>query len=98
MGVFTHAQTVDTRPLLPPPTWPGYEANKGYKYYDLQREEGEVFWKCKFHKAGCNGRATSHEVVDVTWTEHNHPPDQASNKAKKLVSSTRKVQCSFSDF
>ena len=21
-----HAQTVDTRPLLPPPTWPGYEA------------------------------------------------------------------------
>ena len=21
-----HAQTVDTRPLFPPPTWPGYEA------------------------------------------------------------------------
>ena len=26
MGVFTNAQTVDTRPLFPPPTWPGYEA------------------------------------------------------------------------
>ena len=26
MGVFAHAQTVDTRPLFPPPTWPGYEA------------------------------------------------------------------------
>ena len=24
---FAHAQTVDTRPLFPPPTWPGYEAN-----------------------------------------------------------------------
>ena len=23
---FAHAQTVDTRPLFPPPTWPGYEA------------------------------------------------------------------------
>ena len=27
MGVFAHAQTVDTGPLFPPPTWPGYEAN-----------------------------------------------------------------------
>ena len=26
-GVFVHAQTVDTRPLFPPTTWPGYEAN-----------------------------------------------------------------------
>ena len=26
MGFFAHAQTVDTRPLFPPPTWPGYEA------------------------------------------------------------------------
>ena len=24
---FTHAQTVDTRPLFPPPTWPGNEAS-----------------------------------------------------------------------
>ena len=24
---FAHAQTVDTRPLFPPNTWPGYEAN-----------------------------------------------------------------------
>ena len=24
---FAHAQTVDTRPLFPPPTWPGHEAN-----------------------------------------------------------------------
>ena len=23
---FAHAQTVDTGPLFPPPTWPGYEA------------------------------------------------------------------------
>ena len=23
---FAHAQTVDTRPLFPPNTWPGYEA------------------------------------------------------------------------
>ena len=27
VGFFVHAQTVDTRPLFPPPTWPGYEAN-----------------------------------------------------------------------
>ena len=26
MGFFAHVQTVDTRPLFPPPTWPGYEA------------------------------------------------------------------------
>ena len=31
-------------------------------------------------------------------TEHNHPPDQASNKAKKLVSSMRKGQYSLSDY
>ena len=24
---FAHAQTVDTRPLFPPPTWPGYGLN-----------------------------------------------------------------------
>ena len=24
---FAHAQTVDTRPLFPPNTWPGYEAS-----------------------------------------------------------------------
>ena len=27
MGFFAHAQTVDTGPLFPPTTWPGYEAN-----------------------------------------------------------------------
>ena len=26
MGFFAHVQTVDTRPLFPPTTWPGYEA------------------------------------------------------------------------
>ena len=31
-------------------------------------------------------------------TEHNHPPDQASNKAGKLVSFIRKGQYSLSDF
>ena len=37
-------------------------------------------------------------VVGVTCTEHNHPPDQASNKAKKLVSSVLKGQYSLHDF
>ena len=32
MGGFAHAQTVDTRPLFLPPTWPGYEA----------RDDGDV--------------------------------------------------------
>ena len=46
---------------------------------------------CEFHKAGCKGRATSvGEAIDVTCSEQNHPPDQASNKAEKLVSSMRK--------
>ena len=27
MGFFAHAQTVDTRPLFLPPTWPGYESS-----------------------------------------------------------------------
>ena len=31
-------------------------------------------------KATCVG-----EAVDVAGTEHNHPPDQTSHKAKKLV-------------
>ena len=31
MGFFVHAQTVDTRPLFPPPTWPGYEANRSLR-------------------------------------------------------------------
>ena len=29
-GGFVHAQTVDTKPLFPPPTWPGYEANSNW--------------------------------------------------------------------
>ena len=28
MGFFAHVQTVDTRPLFPPPTWPGYTVKK----------------------------------------------------------------------
>ena len=36
------------------------------------------------------------ETTDVTRTEYNHPPGQASNKAKKLlVSSMRKGQYSL---
>ena len=31
MGFFAHAQTVDTRPLFPPSTWPGYEAKAHQK-------------------------------------------------------------------
>ena len=33
MGFFAHAQTVDTRPLFPPPTWPGYKANRENKVF-----------------------------------------------------------------
>ena len=57
-------------------------------------KEGKVFWRCEFHKAGCKGRATYvGEAVDVTTcTEHYHPPDQASSRAKKLVTSMRKGQ------
>ena len=29
---FAHAQTVNTRPLFPPPMWPGYEASGSPKY------------------------------------------------------------------
>ena len=65
---------------------------EGYKYYRIcEGKEGKVFWQCEFHKAGCKGRATPvSEAIDITCNEHNHPPDQASNKAEKLVSSMRK--------
>ena len=36
MGFFAHAQTVDTRPLFPPNTWPGYEANAQYTIVQAQ--------------------------------------------------------------
>ena len=36
MGFFVHAQTVDTRPLLTPPTWPGYEAGPPPKQYSRE--------------------------------------------------------------
>ena len=54
-----------------------------YKYYRIhERKEGEVFWRCELHMAGCKGRAASvGEAVEVTCPEHNHPPDQASNKS-----------------
>ena len=50
-------------------------------------KEGKIFWRCKFHKAGCKEELRTYvgKAVDVTGTEHNHPPDQISNKAKKLV-------------
>ena len=31
-------------------------------------------------------------------TEHSHPPDQSTNKARKLVSFIRKRQCSLTHF
>ena len=34
---FAHAQTVDTRPLFPPPTWPGYEATWLYDMDEVLR-------------------------------------------------------------
>ena len=40
-----HAQTVDTRPLFPPPTWPGYKATDDCKfkvYVDLAVVFGEM--------------------------------------------------------
>ena len=47
-------------------------------------------------QAECKGRATSvGEAVDVKC---DRPQDQVSNKAKKLVSSTRKGQYSLSDY
>ena len=57
-----------------------------------------MFCRCKFHKAGCKVRNTSvGEHVDVMCTEHNHPQGQASNKAKKMVSSMRKGLYSYLD-
>ena len=37
MGFFAHVQTMDTRPLFPPPMWPGYEttANSASHYCAL---------------------------------------------------------------
>ena len=35
MGFFAHAQTVDTRPLFPPPMWPGYEATSVLQILDV---------------------------------------------------------------
>ena len=36
-----HAQTVDTRPLFPPPTWPGYEARQAHvtQLFDIYAHE-----------------------------------------------------------
>ena len=62
---------------------------EGYKI--REGKECKVFWQCEFHKAGCKGRATSvGEAIDITCNEHNHPQDQASKKAEKLVSFMRK--------
>ena len=36
MFFFAHAQTVDTRPLFPLPTWPGYEATTFHEFLGLQ--------------------------------------------------------------
>ena len=53
-----------------------------YERYKIHEgKEGKIFWRWELHKAGCNRRATSvGEAVEVTCLEHNHPPDQASNK------------------
>ena len=40
---FAHAQTVDTRPLFSPPTWPGYEANLQVIVYVLSSILSLVF-------------------------------------------------------
>ena len=32
---FAQAQTVDTRPLFPPNTWPGYEANSVQSMHEI---------------------------------------------------------------
>ena len=39
---FAHAQTVDTRPLFPPNTWPGYEARSILAAHVL--EDIMTFW------------------------------------------------------
>ena len=38
--LFVHAQTVDTRPLFPPTTWPGYEASAASIHGRLLIESG----------------------------------------------------------
>ena len=38
MGFFAHVQTVDTRPLFPPPTWPEYEANLCTTWFAISSE------------------------------------------------------------
>ena len=40
--LVAHAQTVDTRPLFPPPTWPGYEARQAHvtRLFDIYAHEG----------------------------------------------------------
>ena len=46
-------------------------------------KEDKVFWRCEFHKSSWVKRKSyvvGEATVDVTCTEHNHSPDQASNK------------------
>ena len=38
-----HAQTVDTRPLFPPPTWPGYDARRGRCIVAIATEKWNLF-------------------------------------------------------
>ena len=47
---FAHAQTVDTRPLFPPPTWPGYEVSRYQVVSPLTRPGYEVNSESKFTK------------------------------------------------
>ena len=48
MGVFAHAQTVDTRPLFPPTTWPGYEL--GYSEYKCHTLRSSITTPKDAHK------------------------------------------------
>ena len=51
-------------------------------------EKVKGFWDVSLTRLGAKEELCTSvgEAIDVTCTQHNHPPDQASNKAKKLVS------------
>ena len=57
-----------------------------------------MFSRYKLHKAVCKGRGTSvGEAVEVMCPEHNHPPDQASNR-KRFIEKDNWISALFERF
>ena len=48
MGFLAHAQTVSTRPLFPPTTWPGYEAMHIAHFLAKSFLASKIPGSCKF--------------------------------------------------